>query len=99
MSVYYSPEKFDLSPVAKLERYDASYEFDMIAVWKHKDGRVLWATDSGCSCPSPFEDYHSIEQLRDAKLEFDEIKRLVDDSPAPSELQKKSFLEAVEAAF
>ena len=33
-----------------------SYEFDMFVVWKKLDGNTLWwDTDSGCSCPCPFD--------------------------------------------
>lgn len=38
-------------------RGDLSYEFDEVQVFKHKvTGQLLIAHDSGCSCPSPFED-------------------------------------------
>ena len=33
------------------------YAFDIMGFWVRKsDGQVLYATDSGCSCPSPWED-------------------------------------------
>ena len=38
-------------------------EAKTFVVWKHKDGRVFWAHDSGCSCPSPFEDYNNLSDL------------------------------------
>lgn len=32
------------------------YEFWEIGVWRRKEtGQLLWAEDSGCSCPIPFE--------------------------------------------
>lgn len=35
-----------------------AYQFDTVAVWREKaTGRVVWDMDSGCSCPSPFEDW------------------------------------------
>lgn len=53
-NVYYDPEKFGLTPVAEVD-IAGSYEFDMFVVWRRQDGKLAWATDSGCSCPIPFE--------------------------------------------
>lgn len=61
--VYYQPEKFGLSIVREIDDPEASYSFDMIVVWKHDDGRIFWADDSGCSCPSPFESHTNLESL------------------------------------
>lgn len=36
---------------------NADYSFDILCFWATEDGRVFTASDSGCSCPSPFEDY------------------------------------------
>lgn len=52
---YSSPERHDLTLVGTVHRYCEAYEFDMVAVWVHDDGRIFWGQDSGCSCPSPFE--------------------------------------------
>lgn len=38
------------------------YEFDILAFWA-KDGVVYSASDSGCSCPTPFEDFNSLQEL------------------------------------
>lgn len=62
-SVYGSPEKFGLEVVGHVEDPQACYSFDDLIVWRHEDGRLFYATDAGCSCPSPFEDYRSIESL------------------------------------
>lgn len=56
LNLYYSPEKSGLRPIGQLNDPDADYSFDMLVVWQHEDGRVLYGSDSGCSCPSPFED-------------------------------------------
>lgn len=51
---YYSPEATGLTIVGEVDDLRASYSFNMLVVWT--DGkRLLWATDSGCSCPSPFD--------------------------------------------
>jgi hypothetical protein len=63
-NIYYSPELFGLEVVATLEG-DMGYEFDILVVWKTKEGRkkLFWAHDSGCSCPTPFEGYSNAEEL------------------------------------
>lgn len=62
--VYYSPEKHDLEPFAELELSEPDYSFDILMVWRHiTTGELYWMNDSGCSCPSPFEDYCSIDDL------------------------------------
>jgi hypothetical protein len=62
--VYYQPEKFDLAPVGEVEMSEPDYSFDIVAVWRHTPtGDLYWARDSGCSCPSPFEDYTSLGDL------------------------------------
>lgn len=58
-----TPEKYGLTPIGHLYDPWACYSFDDLCVWKHEDGRVFWATDSGCSCPSPFEDCKSLDDL------------------------------------
>lgn len=61
--VYYQPEAFLLVPVAELDYSSGMYEFDIRVVWAHVDGRLFTARDGGCSCPTPFEDYTSLESL------------------------------------
>lgn len=40
------------------EDFGGSYEFDMLVVWRNREtGTVVYAEDSGCSCPSPFESH------------------------------------------
>lgn len=74
MNVYYYPEKSGLTIFAEIEYSSGSYEFDTRVVWLHKDGRYFTARDSGCSCPTPFEDY-SLENLD--RLDVAEIEREV----------------------
>lgn len=61
---YYNPESLGLEIIAELEFSDMSYQFDTLLVWRHKDsGKFYTARDSGCSCPTPFEDYCGIDKL------------------------------------
>lgn len=63
MNVYYNPEKHGLTPLGEVDTAD-SYEFAKLVVWRRdEDGVMFWATDSGCSCPSPFEDADSVDDL------------------------------------
>jgi hypothetical protein len=56
-NLYYDPEKFGLETVGEIDWSDGNYCFDYTVVWKRtSDGRFVYADDSGCSCPSPFED-------------------------------------------
>lgn len=54
---YYSPEKCGLEIFDEIDTA-GSYEFDLFVIWKKLDDNTLWwDTDSGCSCPSPFDDH------------------------------------------
>jgi hypothetical protein len=53
---YYYPEKHGLRKIAEADLSEPDYSFDILAVWADANGFYL-GTDSGCSCPSPFEDY------------------------------------------
>lgn len=57
-NIYYNPESFGLSVVAQIDYSSGYYEFDIRVVWKDKAGKLWTARDHGCSCPTPFEDYH-----------------------------------------
>jgi hypothetical protein len=63
MNIYYNPEKHGLTPVGEVDT-GRGYEFDKLVVWRRdEDGVMFWATDSGCSCPSPFGDLNSVAGL------------------------------------
>jgi hypothetical protein len=54
---YYNPEKYGLETVGQIDWDDDDYQFCMTVVWQRvEDGKFLYGDDSGCSCPSPFED-------------------------------------------
>ena len=52
---YYDPEKCGLEIIETLDESGLCYEFNMLVVWKNKDGKLYFMKDSGCSCPTPFE--------------------------------------------
>lgn len=53
---YYNPEKHELEKVAEADLSEPNYSFDILVAWRDEKGYYL-GTDSGCSCPTPFEDY------------------------------------------
>lgn len=58
---YGSPEKHGLEIVGEVDA-GGGYDFEKFVVWT--DGRRLYyATDSGCSCPTPFEDIDTVSDL------------------------------------
>lgn len=60
---YYQPEALALEPIAEIDYSDGCYQFDIRMVWRHEDGTLYTMRDAGCSCPSPFEDYTTLESL------------------------------------
>ena len=58
-NVYYDPADFGLVLVETLDEAGLSYEYNTLIVLQHTASkRLFWASDSGCSCPTPFENYH-----------------------------------------
>ena len=55
-NIYYDPEKFGFEVVGSIDWSEPCYDFDMTVVWKSKRGEYWVASDSGCSCPAPFQD-------------------------------------------
>ncbi len=63
--------------MAKLEFVDEiyirepDYDFDIVRVVKDSKGNHYWGRDSGCSCPTPFEDFRSTKDWRPLVSEYD----------------------------
>ena len=56
LNPYYDNDKLGLEMLS-FDEPDMSYEFNTLCFWATPDRRVYSASDSGCSCPTPFEDY------------------------------------------
>lgn len=71
-------EALGLKAIACFDDPEASYSFDMFCIWQRKsDGALFYGTDSGCSCPSPFEGVGSVAQLNAiTKDGFESFKRV-----------------------
>ena len=108
-SLYYNPKAHNLEEVVKHDYSSGCYEFDYRVVWRHfLTGLLYTARNSGCSCPAPFENYYSIEDLdivnEDCLImlqreglpgeDIDEIKKLMNKA-----LPNKSSDEFDEATF
>jgi len=61
-NVYDNPSDFGLSILGAVELEAPEWSFYTLCVWKNESGYYL-GTDSGCSCPSPFENYDGIDDL------------------------------------
>lgn len=76
-NIYYDPSDFGLEVVGEIERSDGCYQFDMVVVWKQTRGKYWIGQDSGCSCPSPFEDVTDINEL-DGPYNKDGLRKRLD---------------------
>ncbi len=70
--VYYQAEQFGLTQLGEIEWAEPDYSFDIGVVWIDEAGDLFYGQDSGCSCPSPFEDFTSKDHLD--KLTFPELQ-------------------------
>lgn len=65
-----------LSERIDIDLSEPYYSFDYVSFWVRKDtGQILYSTDSGCSCPSPYEE----TKVRDLmEISFSGIPALLD---------------------
>lgn len=92
--LYHQPEKFGLEPFCSLDEPGMSYSFNMFQVWRHTETNELyWAQDSGCSCPSPFQDFTSLEHATKLdKLDLPNFVAAVNEFAEPFLLGEKQIL-------
>ncbi len=74
-NVYYHPEDWGLTVVAEAEYSSQCYEFDTRVVWKDSLGILYTARSSGCSCPTPFEEFSSPADLE--RVDITDLRREV----------------------
>jgi len=61
---YYHPEACGLKELAEIRDNEAYYSFNTIVFWQDLTTGMLYAAqDEGCSCPTPFESFHSLADL------------------------------------
>jgi hypothetical protein len=61
--IYFNPEEHGLRKIAEHDLSEPCYSFDLVVCWADDSGGFYLGTDSGCSCPSPFESYGGKEDL------------------------------------
>jgi hypothetical protein len=94
MNPYYYPEKLELEMLS-FDEPDLSYEYNTLCFWATKDGQIYSASDSGCSCPTPFEDGHDC-QTRDEVLQTLERVGSVTQAESIFDSRNKGYLLASE---
>jgi hypothetical protein len=100
MTIYNSPEDYGLQQVACIDYSSGDYCFDYRVVWKRlADGKLLSARDSGCSCPSPFEDIgmKDLQEVESTGWLKEEIAK--DGQSYLSAADASAFLQKVEEAL
>jgi len=88
------PEKYGFILVGEIELSPPSYSFDLLAVLKNEKGYYL-GTDSGCSCPSPWES-HTTEDFTGPLTAEQAIEEIISLSETayggPYEIEERSEL-------
>lgn len=66
-NIYAKPAEYGLEIVASMDLSE-SYEFDIWVLFRNTEGMYFMAHDSGGSCPAPFENYISADQIADGRV-------------------------------
>lgn len=75
---YYEPEACGLEIVCSLEDANANYSFDTVVLWRDPvTGAFYAAHDAGCSCPTPFENINSVDDMTPIRS-LNDLKEFVD---------------------
>lgn len=76
-NLYYNTEAFGLESLGSIEVTGADYEFDILAcLYDPKLKAFYLIADSGCSCPTPFEDFTSRDALGEALSAHEAVSRI-----------------------
>lgn len=70
MDFYYNPAGYGLTPIGEIDWSDGNYQFDLTVVWQDREGRFWRGDDSGCSCPTPFQDTALVDLVELTSLEY-----------------------------
>lgn len=95
-NVYYSPASHGLVLLRTIDLAEPDYSFYLLAIFQSATNpeNYYLATDSGCSCPSPFEDYLDVESLT-GPLTYaqavEEAESLWEDAGSYQPEQKRDF--------
>ena len=65
-NIYYNPEKCGLRIISVFDEPGLSYEYDTTLVLQDIcSGKFYTVRDSGCSCPTPFENIHNFSDMQE----------------------------------
>ena len=65
VNIYDTPERFGLVNVGTMDLDDQPWQFNMLLVQFHPETNKFYVSqDSGCSCPSPFEDITTLDGIK-----------------------------------
>lgn len=65
---YYSPEKCGLELLSVIDEPGLSYEYNTTIVTKDiETGKIFVVSDSGCSCPTPFEWTSGLDKMTEIR--------------------------------
>lgn len=82
----------DLHKVTEFDTARESYEFHLYGVFfDPRDNRYYTLTDSGCSCPSPWEDYRVEISEENGPHTFTEALRALDKFSAESSMNDQGW--------
>lgn len=100
MNVYQYPENHRLKIISVFER-EPQWDFNMHVIFKHEDtNKVYYAHDSGCSCPTPFEDFSGIDDMEEITKEgFESFSSMIMREDYGTVGEKREFLDKVKLAF
>ncbi len=73
MNPYYNSDSLGLDPLI-FEESGLCYAYNTLCFWSI-NGKVYTASDSGCSCPTPFEQYEG-DTLEDVLKNLEEVGSL-----------------------
>lgn len=79
-NIYYDTDKCGLEIVDTLDESNLSYEFNtLLIVRATATNRIYYAHSSGCSCPTPFEEYSyvSAEEHNLSEITKENIDRFI----------------------
>lgn len=79
--IYNEPEDYSLELLESLDCHDGGYGFDKFAIWFSRDrGMLYYAEDSGCSCPSPFEDLKfPVDFMTTPRADLEPLRRALEE--------------------
>lgn len=98
---YYSPELLGLETIYEIEEPNLSYEFNTFVLWRETaTGILYWAQDSGCSCPTPFENYCKVSNLNQIgnTIQWMTFERALKKFPGTPEAKKRMLDKASKIA-